>query len=150
MLRRYFEKTRHIPTLLSQGRTLAIDREVILRRTGELLELRAQLNHYSELTDSSPDLFWDTRHDLSLELYYDQIGRVLDVGSRIRTLNQRMDYAQEISGILRQYLSEKHSTKLEWIIILLITVEVMFGLREIYEEYKLKWADEGAQTARES
>ena len=55
---------------------------------------------------------------------------------RIRTLNQKMDYAQEIASILRQTLSEKHSIHLEWIIIILIAVEVAFGVRHIWNEKK--------------
>lgn len=109
-------------------------RSFLLQKTGELLELRAQLNHYSELTDSLPDLFWDSRHDLGLEGYFDQVGRALDVNDRIRTLNQKMDYAQEIATIMRETLSEKHSIHLEWIIIILIAVEVAFGVRAIWNE----------------
>lgn len=108
----------------------------MLQKTGELLELRAQLNHYSELTDSLPDLFWDSKHELGLEGYYDQVGRALDVGVRIKTLNEKMDYAQEIASILRQTMSEKHSIYLEWIIIILIAVEVVFGLRKEWKDWK--------------
>jgi uncharacterized Rmd1/YagE family protein len=82
LLGKYFESTRTIPTLLSKGERLPFDRRFMLQKTGELLALRAQLNHYSELTDSLPDLFWDSRHDLGLEGYYDQVGKTLDVGVR--------------------------------------------------------------------
>ena len=138
MLGKYFESTRTIPTLLSKASRLPFDRRFMLQKTGELLALRAQLNHYSELTDSLPDLFWDSRHELGLEGYYDQVGKTLDVGVRIRTLNQKMDYAQEIASILRQTLSEKHSIHLEWIIIILIAVEVAFGVRHIWKEKELE------------
>ncbi|KAF8859310.1 DUF155-domain-containing protein [Acephala macrosclerotiorum] len=136
MLGKYFESMRTIPTTLSRGLKLPFDRSFMLQKTGELLELRAQLNHYSELTDSLPDLFWDSKHELGLEGYYDQVGRALDVGVRIKTLNEKMDYAQEISTILRQTLSEKHSIHLEWIIIILIAVEVCFGIRHIWKDMK--------------
>jgi uncharacterized Rmd1/YagE family protein len=134
MLEKYFESTRSIPTLLSRGSKLPFSRSFMLQKTGELLELRAQLNHYSELTDSLPDLFWDSRHELGLEGYYDQVGKALDVNVRIKTLNEKMDYAQEIASILRQTMSEKHSIDLEWIIIILIAVEVAFGIRQIWKE----------------
>lgn len=134
MLSKYFETTRSIPILLARGSKLPFDRRFMLQKTGELLELRAQLNHYSDLTDSLPDLFWDSRHELGLEGYYDQVGRALDVGVRIKTLNEKMDYAQEIASIMRQTLSEKHSIHLEWIIIILIAVEVVFGIRHIWKE----------------
>jgi uncharacterized Rmd1/YagE family protein len=136
MLGKYFESMRTIPTTLSRGLKLPFDRSFMLQKTGELLELRAQLNHYSELTDSLPDLFWDSKYELGLEGYYDQVGRALDVGVRIKTLNEKMDYAQEISTILRQTLSEKHSIHLEWIIIILIAVEVCFGIRHIWKDMK--------------
>ncbi|KAH2828439.1 hypothetical protein KXW08_004447 [Aspergillus fumigatus] len=123
LLANYFESTRTIPTLLSQGSRLPFTRDFILRKTGQLLSVRAQLNLYSELTDSLPDLFWDSRHELGLEGYYEQVGRALDVGIRIKLLNEKMDYAQEIASVLRERLSETHGLRLEWIIILLIAVE---------------------------
>ncbi|PHH62057.1 hypothetical protein CDD81_7613 [Ophiocordyceps australis] len=130
----YFESTRHIPSGLSRGGGVSLKRRFILQKTGELLSLRARLNHYSELTDSLPDIFWDSRSELGLEGYYDQVGRALDVNVRIRTLNQKMDYAQEIATVLREMSSEQHGTRLEIIIILLIAVEVIFELRRILME----------------
>ncbi|CAG9941220.1 unnamed protein product [Clonostachys rosea f. rosea IK726] len=134
----YFESTRNIPALLSQGSGVPYGRRFILQKTGELLSLRARLNHYSELTDSLPDILWDSRSELGLEGYYEQVGRALDVNVRIRTLNQKMDYAQEIASILREMSSEQHGTRLEVIIILLIAVEVIFELRKIF----LEWVQE--------
>jgi required for meiotic nuclear division protein 1 len=134
MLLDYFNSTRDIPTLLSRGSRLPYNRSFILRKTGQLLSLRAQLNLYSELTDSLPDLFWDSRHDLGLEGYYDQVGRALDVGIRIKVLNEKMDYAQEIASVLRERLSEKHGLVLEWTIITLIAVEVGFEILRLWKE----------------
>ncbi|GFF48026.1 YagE family protein [Aspergillus lentulus] len=134
LLANYFESTRTIPTLLSQGSRLPFTRDFILRKTGQLLSVRAQLNLYSELTDSLPDLFWDSRHELGLEGYYEQVGRALDVGIRIKLLNEKMDYAQEIASVLRERLSETHGLRLEWIIILLIAVEVGFEVLRLWKE----------------
>ncbi|RMJ25916.1 YagE family [Aspergillus sp. HF37] len=134
LLANYFESTRTIPTLLSKGSRLPYTRDFILRKTGQLLSVRAQLNLYSELTDSLPDIFWDSRHELGLEGYYEQVGRALDVGIRIKLLNEKMDYAQEIASVLRERLSEKHGLRLEWIIILLIAVEVSFEVLRLWKE----------------
>lgn len=134
LLSNYFESTRTIPTLLSQGSRLPFTRDFVLRKTGQLLSVRAQLNLYSELTDSLPDLFWDSRHELGLEGYYEQVGRALDVGIRIKLLNEKMDYAQEIASVLRERLSETHGLRLEWIIILLIAVEVGFEVLRLWKE----------------
>ena len=136
LLSSYFSSTRSIPTILSRGAKLRFTRSFILRKTGELLSIRAQLNLYSELTDSLPDLFWDSPSSLGLSDYYDQVARALDVNSRIRVMNEKIDYASEIATILRERLSEKHSTDLEWLIIFLISIEVVFELWHISRERK--------------
>lgn len=136
LLSAYFHSTRNIPSILSAGTPLRFTRRFILRKTGELLSIRAQLNLYSELTDSLPDIFWDSPHELGLESYYDSLGRALDVGVRIKVLNEKMDYASEIAAVLRERLSEKHSTGLEWLIIGLISIEVAFGVFHLWREGK--------------
>jgi uncharacterized Rmd1/YagE family protein len=137
-LDRYFESTRTIPSLLSAGSKLPFTRSFILRKTGELLHVRAQLNLYSELTDSLPDLFWESKHELGLEGYFDRVGRVLDVTIRIRTLNDKIDYANEIASVLREKLSEKHGLFLEWLIIALIAIEVVYGSIHVYKDFAQK------------
>ncbi|SMQ55095.1 unnamed protein product [Zymoseptoria tritici ST99CH_3D7] len=67
----YFASTQSIPLTLASGKPVRHTRSEILQKTGELLLIRAQLNLYSELTDSLPDLFWDSPHELGLEGYYE-------------------------------------------------------------------------------
>ncbi|KAF2500328.1 DUF155-domain-containing protein [Lophium mytilinum] len=140
LLSTYQQSTRSIPAMLSgdsqtllRRSKLPFTRSFILRKTGELLSIRAQLNLYSELTDSLPDIFWDSRHELGLGEYYDQVGRALDVGVRIKVLNEKIGFAQEIASVLRESLSEKHGLRLEWAIIALIAVEVVL---EFYRHWK--------------
>lgn len=45
-----------------------------------------------------------------------------------------MDYASEIASVLRESLGEQHSHRLEWIIIWLIVIEVLFGCYHIWWE----------------
>ena len=140
LLSAYQHSTRGIPVMLAKGenktlgrKSVPFTRSFILRKTGELLSIRAQLNLYSELTDSMPDIFWDSRHELGLGEYYDQVGRALDVGVRIKVLNEKIGFAQEIASVLRESLSEKHGLRLEWAIIALIAVEVVL---EFYRHWK--------------
>ncbi|RMZ70562.1 hypothetical protein GMOD_00000669 [Pyrenophora seminiperda CCB06] len=140
LLSEYQHSTRDIPTMLaaskpfSPRRSAPFTRSFILRKTGQLLSLRAQLNLYSELTDSMPDIFWDSRHELGLGEYYDQVGRALDVGVRIKVLNEKIGFAQEIASVLREQLSEKHGLRLEWAIIALIAVEVVLEFYRHWDE----------------
>ncbi|EME40044.1 hypothetical protein DOTSEDRAFT_74794 [Dothistroma septosporum NZE10] len=147
-LSHYFSTTRNIPLTLASGKKLRINRSQILQKTGELLLIRAQLNLYSELTDSLPDLFWDSPYELGLEGYYEMVGRALDVGVRIKVLNEKMDYASEIAGVLSQRLSEKHSSMLEWTIILLICIEVGFGIVHLRRETEMMHGMEDEKRVR--
>ncbi|KAI5361503.1 hypothetical protein Slin15195_G126180 [Septoria linicola] len=143
-LSNYFGTTMSIPLTLSSGKPLKYTQSEILRKTGELLLIRAQLNLYSELTDALPDLFWDSPHELGLEGYYEMVGKALDVGVRIKVLNEKMDYASEIAAVLRERLSEKHTSMLEWTIIWLIVIEVVFGVVHLWwdsEELREKKED---------
>ncbi|KJX95189.1 yagE family protein [Zymoseptoria brevis] len=140
----YFASTQSIPLTLASGKPVRHTRSEILQKTGELLLIRAQLNLYSELTDSLPDLFWDSPHELGLEGYYEMVGRALDVGVRIKSLNEKMDYAGEIAAVLRERLSEKQGWMLEWMIIGLICIEVGFGVVHLWREGEMakEWDDE--------
>lgn len=143
LLHEYLTTISTIPTLLSKGSRLPFTRSFILRKTGELLEFRAQLNLYSELTDSLPDIFWDSRYELGLEGYYGSVGKALDVNVRIKQLNEKLDYASGIVEVLRERLSERHALGLEWMIILLITVEVGFEVLRLWKEGSEEEREEG-------
>ncbi|KAH7393802.1 hypothetical protein DE146DRAFT_616436 [Phaeosphaeria sp. MPI-PUGE-AT-0046c] len=146
LLSTYQSSTRSIPSVLSTP-TLSppLTRSFILAKTGQLLSIRAQLNLYSELTDSMPDIFWDSRHELGLGEYYDQVGRALDVGVRIRTLNEKIGFSQEIANVLREQLSEKHGLRLEWAIIALIAVEVVLECYRHWGERREREDPEGVE-----
>lgn len=118
--------------VLAAGSQNKLKRSSILKMTGQLLSLRSQLNHYSDITEELPDMFWES--DSVLEEYYNQIGAALSVRRRIEILNKRIDYANENVSVLREMISEKYGHRLEWIIIALITVEVLFELRRVYRE----------------
>ncbi|KKA30996.1 hypothetical protein TD95_002937 [Thielaviopsis punctulata] len=134
---KYGESTNDFTNLpLDSPSRLRSSRRMILQLSKDLLILRARLNHHSELTDPIPDLFWDSRAELGLEGYFEQVSEALDISVRIEILNQRLDYAQEIVGTIRTMGTEQESTRLEWIIILLITVEVIFETRRIVAEVR--------------
>ncbi|KAI0531677.1 hypothetical protein GGR58DRAFT_492846 [Xylaria digitata] len=118
--------------VLAAGSQSKLKRSSILKMTGQLLNLRSQLNHYSDITEELPDMFWES--ESMLEEYYNQIGAALSVRRRIEILNKRIDYANENVSVLREMISEKYGHRLEWIIIALITVEVLFELRRVYRE----------------
>ncbi|KAI2606739.1 hypothetical protein GGR54DRAFT_619914 [Hypoxylon sp. NC1633] len=128
----YFENSKNSLEFLEGSSRHKLERSSVLKMTGQLLSLRSQLNHYSDITDQLPDMFWDS--ESNLENYYNQISTVLDIRQRVGILNKKIDYGFENVSVLREMVSEKDSHRLEWIIIILITIEVVFELRRVYRE----------------
>lgn len=126
-LETYLDSTREIPRILARGNKLPWGRSKTLQKVGELLAFRGELNLHSELTET-PDLYWAKPQ---LEEYYNRISRTLDVPVRITILNKKLDYANELAATLRSHLSEQHGLALEWGIIGLIAIEVLFGIIEL-------------------
>lgn len=73
---------------------------------------------------SPPDFYWD-RPGLE-RLFTDMCDKNLDIPARMDTINEQLTYSNELADILRNYISQRHSSNLEQIIILLICVEVIF------------------------
>jgi required for meiotic nuclear division protein 1 len=123
-LENYLHSTKDIPGILARGEKLPWGRKKTLQKVGELLAFRAELNLHSELVET-PDLYWAKP---LLEEYYNRISKNLDVPVRITILNKKLDYANELAATLKGHLSEKHGLALEWGIIGLIAIEVLFGV----------------------
>ncbi|KAI1100888.1 hypothetical protein F4804DRAFT_317587 [Jackrogersella minutella] len=136
----YFDNSKNSLDFVEGGLEHKLKRGSVLKMTGQLLSLRSQLNHYSDITDQLPDMFWDS--ESNLENYYNQISTVLDIRQRIGILNKKFDYAFENVSVLREMVSEKEGHRLEWIIIFLITIEVMFELRRVFREEMSEWRSE--------
>lgn len=86
---------------------------------------------------SGLDLYWE---EPELEQLYSLISRKLDVATRIAILNKKLDYASESINVLKSHLSEEQGVRLEWMIIILIMVEVGFEIFHFVEHWYEKQA----------
>ncbi len=102
-----------------------------MKKTGELLYLRYNINLLSDLL-SPPDFYWDRP---KLESLYSRMCKMLDIQSRTHVVNSKLNHCQELAQLLRTQLHEEHSVKLEWCIIWLITLEVVFELLHYMEKW---------------
>lgn len=62
----------------------------------------------------------------------------LEIPQRIEVLNQRMLVISDLLDMLRQHLSTLHGEFLEWIVIILIAIEILMGIIEIFIFVKLE------------
>lgn len=67
-------------------------------------------------------------NDAEFEHVYAQMYRYLEIGSRLDTLNKRLTIVGELLDVLRAQQEHIHANKLEWVIIVLVAMEVILQL----------------------
>jgi uncharacterized Rmd1/YagE family protein len=112
-----------IPQLLSRP-ILVGGRQAVKRKLSELLSLRGEINLHSQLV-STPDLFWE---EPELEGLYKELRTALELLPRASVLNSKLDHSQQLVDVLRTQLSERYSARLEWLIIILILLNVVYSI----------------------
>lgn len=53
-------------------------------------------------------------------------------------MNEKLNHCVELIELISTYLTEKHNTRLEWMIIILIMVEVAFETVHYIERFYIK------------
>ncbi|KAL3316296.1 hypothetical protein Ciccas_005057 [Cichlidogyrus casuarinus] len=103
------------------GLKASFPQSAVLRKTGELFTLRHSLNVSTYVTET-PDVYWERPGS---EALFNQLKTLLSIPSRARILNSKLDMCCELTEILSAHLNARHSSRLEWMIIILILVEVV-------------------------
>lgn len=109
---------------MKSGSKINLTRDQVFRKTGELFELKHQLNLNSELLDT-PDFYWD-RQDL--EDIFTKTISYMNVRKRTSVMNEKLNHCYELMDLLSSHMNDKHHVRLEWMIIVLIMVEVLFEI----------------------
>ena len=103
----------------ARGKT-TLSRRKVSKLMGELFEERNSINLDCDLLDT-PEFFWKRP---GYEPYYKITTEYLDLKQRIDVLHRRLDVVHELYIFLSHELNSAHSSFLEWIIIILISVEI--------------------------
>ncbi|XP_035691118.1 required for meiotic nuclear division protein 1 homolog [Branchiostoma floridae] len=123
----YVDSIMYIPELLREGKRLKMSRPKVMQKIGELFALKYRINLGSDLL-MTPDFYWDRDH---LESLYLKTCRFLNIPGRTTVVNEKLRHCQELAELMRTHLSERHSLRLEWMIIALIAIEVLFEVVRI-------------------
>ncbi|CAH8529172.1 unnamed protein product [Heterobilharzia americana] len=117
---------------MKTGRGARFRRSAVLKKTGELYTIKHLLNVSTNLIET-PDFYWERPE---VEKLFEKLKSVLNISSRIRVLNSRLDMCNELTLLLADHLRSIHSIRLEWMIIILILVEVVFEALNYYDKSK--------------
>jgi len=118
------ESMRHLPEQMARKGRIGLSRREIRRKMGELFIERNSINLHSDVLDK-PEFFWSYPE---VEPVYTMIANYLDIIPRVEVLNQRLGVVHELFEILNSELHHQQSSRLEWVIIILIFIEVSFTL----------------------
>jgi uncharacterized Rmd1/YagE family protein len=117
-------KTTPIQQELASTGSVSLSKKEISQQIGILFNERYSINLHSDILDT-PEFFWRRP---SYEPLYLMTAEFQDIQIRHNILNHRLNMIHELYNILSNDLNYKHSTRLEWIIIILITIEVVLSL----------------------
>ncbi|XP_015251463.1 PREDICTED: required for meiotic nuclear division protein 1 homolog [Cyprinodon variegatus] len=123
----FVESIQSIPETLKSGRRVKLSSAEVMQKIGELFTLRHCINLRSDLL-LTPDFYWDREN---LEKLYDKTCQFLSINRRVNVVNEKLEHCTQLTDLMRSHLSEKHSLRLEWMIVILITIEVMFELAKM-------------------
>ncbi|CAG8512866.1 12745_t:CDS:10 [Ambispora leptoticha] len=110
------ESTKHIPKTMAETGSVQMSSNIL----------------------DTPEIFWS---EPAYEELYKAIRGYLEISHRVELLNQRVGVISDLLDMLKDHLTSTHGEQLEWIIIVLIVVEIFVGLMTIFIEslsYSLK------------
>lgn len=116
-----------IETVATHGK-MPISRKHIRQAIGEILITQTDLNLISNFL-YHPKYFW--QHP-TLEEYFTMLERYLHIQRRVSAINYRLDTIDEIFDMFNRYLENQHAHILEIIIIVLIAIEIIFGVLQFH------------------
>ncbi|XP_072121727.1 required for meiotic nuclear division protein 1 homolog isoform X1 [Mobula birostris] len=123
----FVESIQFIPEMLKAGKQVKLSRSEVMQKIGQLFALRHRINLSSDLL-MTPDFYWDREH---LEQLYDKTCQFLNINRRVKVINEKLQHCTELTDLMRNHLSEKHGLRLEWMIVILISIEVLFELARV-------------------
>ncbi|XP_077419251.1 required for meiotic nuclear division protein 1 homolog isoform X2 [Vanacampus margaritifer] len=118
----FVESIQSIPETLKSGTRVKLSSAEVMQKIGQLFTLRHCINLSSDLL-LTPDFYWDREN---LEKIYDKTCQFLSINRRVKVVNEKLEHCTQLTDLMRSHLSEKHSLRLEWMIVILITIEVLF------------------------
>ncbi|MBS1689769.1 MAG: RMD1 family protein, partial [Bacteroidetes bacterium] len=118
------DATAPIQKELAQRGSVSLSKTEIAKQMGVLFSERYSINMHSDILDV-PEFFWRRP---SYEPLYLMTAEFHDITQRQNIMNHRLDMIHDLYSILSDELNARHSSRLEIIIIVLITIEVVIAL----------------------
>ena len=100
------------------------DRKILMNFASSIAKERFDILNQLYLLDK-PDILWD---DPKLESLYNQLSLQLELKSRFDVIEYKISYLKESVEFAHDMINQKSSEFLEWVIIWLIVIEIVFSV----------------------
>ncbi|CAN6649769.1 sporulation protein Rmd1p [Trichomonascus vanleenenianus] len=125
------DDTQDFPQEVALTGKINMNRKDIMKSIGELFILRININLHGSILDS-PELMWSEPH---LEPIYQATRGYLEINQRVSLLNTRLEVIGDLLQMLKEQLGHAHEEYLEFIVIVLIAVEILVALVNVVVDY---------------
>lgn len=115
------KKTKYIPEALAKKGSISLSRAKLARERGRVYLEKSHIILQFNLLDT-PEFIWEYPE---LEHYYLTLSRYLEIAPRATVLKDRLEVIQELLEMMADEQKHSHSSMLEWIIIILIAIEIL-------------------------
>jgi uncharacterized Rmd1/YagE family protein len=121
---RTIQETASIPRQLVESGRIKLSQRDIAQMRGNLFLTKSDIILNYDLLDT-PEFFWEYPE---LESTYEVAARYLEIKPRVDVLSKKLETIHELLEMLADEQKHKHSANLEWTIIWLIAIEILFFL----------------------
>ncbi|MFT7387548.1 MAG: putative Rmd1/YagE family protein [Candidatus Endobugula sp.] len=115
------QKNSNLSKLLASTGKIPLSKLNLAKLRGVLFDTSSDISLHFNLLDT-PEFFWNYPE---LEAYYLPLSKYLDLQPRIQILNQKLSTIHELLNMLAAEQHHKHAAFLEWIIIVLIAIDIL-------------------------
>mmetsp|Transcript_11032 Transcript_11032/g.11043 ORF Transcript_11032/g.11043 Transcript_11032/m.11043 type:complete len:437 (+) Transcript_11032:27-1337(+) len=122
---------KYIPDVLAKSGAIHLSNTKIGKMIGSIFVVRHDINLHTVVLDT-PDWFWKEER---YEIEYRMTMRYFEMTERVDIVNKRLDMLQDLLGVLRKQQDRDNATKLEWVIIVLIVVQIFFEYPIFYRAH---------------
>ena len=123
-----FDRVEQLATELARsGRILGKGKE-FLSKIGTLLLVEQRMVGRAEITEK-PEILWDNPE---LEGLFAKLEDEFELRERHAAIERKLGLISQTSHTLLELLSSRHSLRVEWYIVILIVVEILLSLYEMF------------------
>ncbi|MFT5757684.1 MAG: putative Rmd1/YagE family protein [Alteromonadaceae bacterium] len=115
-----------LPEALAKTGRIALSRKEIAKIRGTLFSTKSDIILHYGLLDT-PDFFWEySEHEAT----YNVVTRYMEIHQRVELLSKKLATIHELFEMLADEQKHQHSSFLEWIVIILIAIEIVIYVVE--------------------